>query len=60
MRLIVHLTEYESEGGNSVSMSLELEDGTSHQELTCKFHELLSLVYGYSVGDNYAHPNIED
>ena len=60
MRLIVHLTEYQSsEDQSAASIDISLPDGSRYDTLQEHFDRLLSLVYGYPIGkakENYHNP----
>ena len=51
MRLIVHLTEYQSsEDQSAASIDISLPDGSRYDTLQEHFDRLLSIVYGYPIG----------
>jgi hypothetical protein len=51
MRLIVHLTEYQSsEDQSAASIDISLPDGSRYDTLQQHFDRLLSIVYGYPIG----------
>jgi hypothetical protein len=60
MRLIVHLTEYQSsEDQSAASIDISLPDGSRYDTLQEHFDRLLSIVYGYPIGKakaNYDNP----
>jgi hypothetical protein len=60
MRLIVHLTEYQSsEDQSAASIDISLPDGSRYDTLQEHFDRLLSIVYGYPIGkadSNYKNP----
>jgi hypothetical protein len=60
MRLIVHLTEYQSsEDQSAASIDISLPDGSRYDTLQEHFDRLLSIVYGYPIGKakaNYENP----
>jgi hypothetical protein len=60
MRLIVHLTEYQSsEDKSAASIDISLPDGSRYDTLQEHFDRLLSIVYGYPIGKakaNYDNP----
>ena len=56
MRLHIELSEYENQGGSAVSYTTMFPDGATHMELTEQFNKILSLIYGYSIGEDDADP----
>jgi len=61
MRLIVHLTEYQSsEDQSAASIDISLPDGSRYDTLQEHFDRLLSIVYGYPIGKAKDNSDFKD